>query len=127
MTWAEAAERMQPPLPVFADLGAAQAAQAAYVGNAWGDDLAGFVEAGLVPTEGGYTSTLTAPVRLEILQGLYANQPEALLPRVEGPVLLALAAQTWAGAPAAFIERKRRSADAALGIRPDAQLRWYDS
>jgi pimeloyl-ACP methyl ester carboxylesterase len=127
MTWEEAAQRMQPPLPTYADLQAAAAAQATYLEGAWGDDLGGFVEAGLVRSEAGYTSTLTAQVRLEILRGLYDHQPEALFPRVQGPILLALAGRTWGGAPSSFAEWKRRSAEAARAVRPDAQLRWYDS
>jgi pimeloyl-ACP methyl ester carboxylesterase len=127
MTWEEAAQRMQPPLPTYPDLEAAAADLVAYLGEAWDHDLDGFVEAGVVRTEAGYTSTLTAPVRLQILRTLYDHQPEPLLPAVEGPLLLALAGRTWAGAPAAFTDWKRRSAEAALAIRPDAQLRWYDS
>jgi pimeloyl-ACP methyl ester carboxylesterase len=127
MTWEEAARRMQPPLPTYPDLDAAVAAQVAYLTEAWDRDLDGFVEAGLVRTDGGYTSTLTAPVRLQILRALYDERPEPLFPAVEGPVLLALAGRTWAGAPASFAEWKGRSAQAARAIRPDAQLRWYDS
>ena len=125
-TWDEASRWMQPPLPTYPDLEAAAAAQAAYLGEAWADDLDRFVEAGLVRAEGRYAPTLTAPVRLEILRALYEHQPEALFPRVEGPVLLALA-RGDARTPAGFAERKRRSTDAARGIRPDVQVRWYES
>ena len=125
-TWEEVSRWMQPPLPTYSDLLAAAAAQEVYLGEAWGDDLAGFVEAGLVRTEAGYTPTLTAPVRLEILRALYEHQPEALFPRVEGPVLLALASGD-PRTPAGFAERKRRSAEAARSIRPDVQVRWYTS
>ena len=125
-TWEEFAQWTQPPLPTYADLEVAAAAQAAYLGDAWGEDLGGFVEAGLVRTEAGFASTLTGPVRLQILRTLYDHQPEALLPHVEGPVLLALA-RGDARTPSGFAERKRRSAEAALVLRPDVQLRWYDS
>src|SRR2546423_9796148 len=82
-TWEDVSQWMQPVLPTYGDLQAAAAAQATYLGAAWDDDLASFVEAGLVPIEGGYTSTLTAPVRLEILRALYDHQPEALFPQVD--------------------------------------------
>jgi pimeloyl-ACP methyl ester carboxylesterase len=127
MTWEEASRRMQPPLPTYPDLDAAAVAQAAYVEGAWGDDLRPFVEAGVVRTDAGYVSTLTAPVRLQILRELYAHQPDSLLPRVQGPVLLALAGRGWRDASDAFLEWKRRSAEAALAVRPDARVRWYDS
>jgi pimeloyl-ACP methyl ester carboxylesterase len=125
-TWEEFARWTQPPLPTYADLEAAAAAQAAYLGKAWGNDLRGFVEAGLVRTDAGYRPTLTAPVRREILRTLYDDMPEALLPGVEGPVLLALA-RGDPRTPTGFAERKRRSAEAALVLRPDIQLRWYES
>lgn len=127
MTWEQVAQRMQPPFPTYADLDAAAAAQAAYLDGAWQDDLRDFVEAGLTRTPAGYVSTLTAPVRLTILRELYAHQPEALLPRVEGPLLIAVAGRAWRHAPESFMEQKRRSAEAVLAIRPDAQVRWYDS
>jgi pimeloyl-ACP methyl ester carboxylesterase len=125
-TWEDIAQWMQPPLPTYADLDIASAAQAAYLGEAWGDDLRKFVEAGLVRTEAGYLPTLTASVRLEILRALYAYEPEALFPQVEGPLLLALA-RGDPRTPTGFAERRRRSAEAARVLRPDIQVRWFDS
>jgi len=128
MTWEDAAARMQPPLPTYRDAEEAAAARAADLEQAWADDLMAFVRAGLVevPTE-GFTSTLTAAARLEILRDLYDFQPELLFAEVQGPILLAMAGQTWPGAPPEFAERRRRSAEEVLELRPDAQLRWYDS
>jgi hypothetical protein len=127
MTWEEAAHRMQPPLPVYARLEDAYRAQEQYIGDAWGEDLEGFVRAGLVPVDGGYTLTLTAPVRERILRALYLYQPELLFPRVEGPILLAMADRMWRGAPESFREMRRRSVAAVLERRPDARARWFDS
>jgi pimeloyl-ACP methyl ester carboxylesterase len=128
MTWEQASERMQPPLPVYHDLGEATAAQAGILGEAWGEDLAEFVSAGLAEAPGGgLAPTLTAGVRLQILRELYDFQPELLFASVEGPILLALAGRVWPGAPAEFIERRRRSVDEVQELRPDAQVRWYDS
>jgi pimeloyl-ACP methyl ester carboxylesterase len=127
-TWEDAAERMQPPLPVYADLDAAVAVQREYVGEAWGDDLRDFVRAGLVDVEsGGLRSTLTAAVRLQIVRELFDFQPELLFANVEGPILLAMADHLWPGAPGELAERRRRSIDEVVELRPDAQVRWYDS
>jgi pimeloyl-ACP methyl ester carboxylesterase len=127
-TWEEASERMQPPLPVYRDLEEAAAATRQYVGDSWGDDLRDFVRAGLVETgDGGFAPTLTAGVRLQILRELFDFQPELLFAGVEGPVLLAMAGLAWPGAPAEFVERRRRSVDEVVELRPDAQVRWYES
>jgi pimeloyl-ACP methyl ester carboxylesterase len=128
MTWEEVAERLQPPLPRYRDLQEAYRAHAGDLGEAWGDDLEGFVRAGLVvDAEGRFTSTLTESVRLEILRALYAYQPELLFPRVEGPILLALAGRLWAGAPSSLRAWRQRAAEQVRRSRPDAQLRTYDS
>lgn len=127
MTWEQAAERMQPPLPVYPAIDAAVESQRSYLGDAWADDLITFVRAGLVEVDGGLTSTLTADVRLQILRELFDAQPELLFAGVEGPVLLAMAGQLWPGAPSEFAERRRRSVDEVVELRPDAQVRWYES
>src|SRR5262249_19738610 len=46
---------------------------------------------------------------------------------VEGPILLAMAGQLWPGAQAEFIDRRRRSVEEVQELRPDAQVRWYQS
>lgn len=128
MSWEEAARRMQPPLPTFRDLAEAAAAQSRYLGDAWGDDLDDFVRAGLVEANaGGFASTLTAEVRLEILHDLYDFQPELLFADVRGPILLAMAGQLWPGAPAEAVQMRRRSVDEVRELRPDVQVRWYES
>jgi pimeloyl-ACP methyl ester carboxylesterase len=128
MTWEQAASVMQPPLPVYRDLDEAAAAQRQYTGDAWGDDLRDFVSAGVVAVDGGgFASTLTADVRLQILRNLYDAQPELLFASVEGPILLAMAGLLWDGAPSEFAERRRRGVDEVVELRPDAQVRWYES
>jgi pimeloyl-ACP methyl ester carboxylesterase len=128
MTWEQAAQVMQPPLPTYPDVQAAGEAQRAYLGDAYAGDLLDFVRAGLVETaDGGLTSTLTAGVRLQILRELYDFQPELLFAGVEGPILMAMAGQVFPGAPAEFVERRRRSVDEVVELRPDALVRSYDS
>ena len=127
MTWEEASVRMQPPLPVYPDLEAAVEAQRSFLGDVWGEDLRGFVRTGLVETEGGLASTLTADVRREIVADLYHFEPEALFPRVEGPILMAVAGRPWPGAPPELIEWRRQTVADVQALRPDARVRWYDS
>ena len=128
MTWEQASERMQPPLPTYRDLEEAATATRGYLGDSWGEDLRDFVRSGLVEAQaGGWSPTLTAGVRLQILRELFDFQPELLFANVEGPVLLAMAGELWPGAPREFADRRRRSVDEVVELRPDAQVRWYES
>lgn len=128
MTWEEAAPRMQPPLPLHRTLDEACAAQAVYLGEDWDEDLEEFVAASMAQVDGGFRSTLTAPVRLEILRSMYGQRPDALLRLAKGPLLLAVAGASWAGEGAEqFLTWKRRSIEAAMAARPDAWQRWYES
>jgi alpha/beta hydrolase fold/DinB superfamily len=127
MTWEEAAARMQPPLPVYADLEAAVEAQRSFLGDVWGEDLRGFVRSGLVETDGGLASTLTTTVRHEILAELYRFEPEALFAGVEGPILIAAAGRPWPGAPPELIAWRQQTVAEVERLRPDARVRWYDS
>jgi pimeloyl-ACP methyl ester carboxylesterase len=128
MNWEQASRVMQPPLPTYPDLDAAAAAERESLSESWGEDLRDFVRAGLVEAPAGrFTSTLTAAVRLQILRELYDFQPELLFANVDGPVLLAMAARFFPGAPPEFAERRRRSVDEVVELRPDAQVRWYES
>jgi hypothetical protein len=127
-TWEQASARMQPPLPVYRDLDEAATATRSYLGDSWADDLRDFVRSGLVETpDGGFAPTLTAPVRLQILRELFDFQPELLFASVEGPLLLAMAGETFPGAPEDWTERRRRAVDEVIELRPDAQVRWYQS
>jgi pimeloyl-ACP methyl ester carboxylesterase len=128
MSWEEASVRMQPPFPIYASLEQAVEAQRQYLGEAaWDDDLQDFVRAGLFEVEGGLTSTLSVPVRLQILERMFHSDPPAHFPRVEGPVLLAMAGQLWPGAPSEFVESRQRAVEEVVAKRPDVQVRWYDS
>jgi hypothetical protein len=127
MTWEEASRRMQPPLPIYTDLEQAVEAQRQYLGEAWEDDLRPFVRAGLVEVEGGLASTLTVDVRRQILENMFMFDPLTHFPSVDGPVLLAMAGELWAGAPREFAEGRQRAVDEVVAARPDVQVRWYES
>jgi pimeloyl-ACP methyl ester carboxylesterase len=127
MSWVEASRRMQPPLPIYTDLDQAAEAQRQYLGEAWAEDLRAFVRAGLVGVDGGLTSTLTVDVRRQILEQMFDFDPLSHFPRVEGPLLLAMAGLLWPGAPVEFEEGRRRAVEEVLATVPSAQVRWYDS
>lgn len=125
MSREEALSMMEPDLPVYADLEEAAAAARRYLEDAWEDDLMPFVEAGLAagPESSGLVSTLTAPVRRQILEAMFAGRPAELWPRVEGPVLIALAERSWEP----FLTIKREGVARVRSLLPGVTVRWYDS
>src|SRR4029079_1567030 len=56
-----------------------------------GDDLEPFVEARVIDDGDGLVLTLTAPVRLALLRGLYDSQPDVLWPSLSVPAVALLA------------------------------------
>lgn len=123
----DASRRMQPPFPIFIDLEQAAEAQRQYLGEAWAEDLRPFVRAGLVQVDGGLTSTLTVDVRRQILEWMFDFDPLDYFAKVDGPVLMAMAALLWPGAPPEFDEGRRRAVEAVQAAAPDVQVRWYES
>ena len=124
MSWDQASVLMQPPLRHYADLAEAVAEQRGYLEDGWGDDLTGFVEAGLVADGDGFALTLTAEIRLQILKELYAFRPEGIWPQLHGlPVLIAAADKS----PAAIAGWKRQSIEQVGRLLPDAVVRWFPS
>ena len=90
-SWEEAQKLMQPPLPRFTSFEEAVAQSKRDFEGAWDQDLESFVKARIVPDGDAMVLTLTAPVRLELLRGLYEAQPDVLWPRVEVPAAALLA------------------------------------
>jgi lipase len=122
-SWEEAQRVMQPPLPRFSSIKEAIAESRRDFGVAWDTDLEPFVEDRVMSDGEELVLTLTAPVRLELLRGLYDSQPEALWPRVAVPSVALLALRSFA--------RVSRSADrgvARLGeIAPEVEIIWFDT
>lgn len=90
-TWDEVQALMQPPFRHYASAEEAFAETQAYLGEAWGDDLKPYVEAGLGRDPEGLVSRLTSPVRLRILRELHDSDPEALWPRLSVPAVVLIA------------------------------------
>jgi pimeloyl-ACP methyl ester carboxylesterase len=124
MTWDQAQQIMQPPLPRYSSLADAVLAKRRELDweSSWGDDLVPFVEAGLVQDASGFAVTLTPEVRFEILREMYHYHPELLWPEVEGPIELLLAeSDTLIG------RWKHRAEEKVRSLRPDADVRWLRS
>src|ERR1700676_2229945 len=122
ITWEDASRMMQPPLPRYGSLEDAYQASRQVLGNAWDDDLQPFVKAGLWRDGSAWVLRLTAPVRLQILEQLYQFRPEVAAAAITAPLLVGLAAND-----AALRARKEAGARRIKEIRPDADIRWYDS
>lgn len=122
LTWEDASRMMQPPLPRYRSLEEAFGASRQDLGEAWGEDLQAFVKSGLRRDGDSWVLTLTAPVRLQILEQLYRFRPEVALAATDAPFLVGFAAsdtgmRVW----------KEEGARRVQEIRPDADLRWYES
>ncbi len=113
---------MQPPLPRYRSFEEAFEAKRQELGEAWGEDLEQFVKAGLRRDGDSWVLTLTAPVRLQILEQLYRFRPEVALANIDVPLLVGLAA-----GDAGMRAWKEEGASRVQEIRPDAEIRWYES
>jgi pimeloyl-ACP methyl ester carboxylesterase len=122
ITWEDASRMMQPPLPRYRSLEEAFEESRQMLGEAWGEDLQPFVKGGLRRDDDAWVLTLTAPVRLQILDQLYQFRPEDAVAAIAAPLLVGLAASETA-----MRAWKEEGARRLQTIRPDAEIRWYDS
>jgi pimeloyl-ACP methyl ester carboxylesterase len=122
-SWEQAQSIMQPPLPRFASLADAVSESMRDFEGAWDEDLESFVKARIMPDGDAFVLTLTAPVRLELLHGLYESQPDVLWPRVDVPAVALLAQRS-----AARISRSKQTGVERLAtIAPRVEVRWFDT
>jgi pimeloyl-ACP methyl ester carboxylesterase len=122
-SWEEAQTLMQPPLPRFRTFEDAVADSRRDFEGAWDQDLESFVKARIVPEGDALVLTLTAPVRLELLRGLYDSQPDVLWPRVDVPAVALLARH----GPARVSRSREVGAKRLLELAPKVEIRWFDS
>jgi pimeloyl-ACP methyl ester carboxylesterase len=122
-SWEEAQTLMQPPLPRFASFEEALSESRHDFEGTWGEDLEAFVKARVMPDGDALVLTLTAPVRLELLRGLYESQPDVLWPRVEVPAVALLAKR----GPARISKSKELGAERLATLAPKVEVRWFDS
>jgi len=122
-SWEEAQILMQPPLPRFASFADALADSRRDFEGAWDEDLESFVKARVIPDGEALVLTLTAPVRLELLRGLYESQPDVLWPRVEVPAVALLAMH----GPARISRSRELGAQRLATLAPNVEVRWFAS
>jgi pimeloyl-ACP methyl ester carboxylesterase len=122
-SWEDAQKFMQPPLPRFATFAAATAESKRDFAGAWGEDLEPFVKARVVEDASALVLTLTAPVRLELLRGLYDSQPDMLWPHLEVPAVALLARE----GPARISNWKEHGAAQLATLAPSVEVRWFDT
>ena len=122
-SWEEAQTLMQPPLPRFASFADALADSRRDFEGAWDEDLESFVKARIIPDGEALVLTLTAPVRLELLRGLYESQPDVLWPRVEVPAVALLAMH----GPARISRSRELGAQRLATLAPNVEVRWFAS
>jgi len=122
-SWEEAQSLMQPPLPRFSSFEDAVAESMRDFEGTWDQDLESFVKARIVPDGDALVLTLTAPVRLELLRGLYEAQPDVLWPRVEVPAAALLAKH----GPARVSRSRELGAERLASLAPNVEVSWFDS
>ena len=122
-SWEEAQTLMQPPLPRFATFEDAVAQSKRDFEDSWDQDLESFVKARVIPDGDALILTLTAPVRLELLRGLYDAQPDVLWPRVDVPAAALLARH----GPARVSKSREVGAARLTELAPNVEVSWYDS
>ena len=122
-SWEEAQTMMQPPLPRFATFEDAVAQSKRDFEDSWDQDLESFVKARVIPDGDALILTLTAPVRLELLRGLYDAQPDVLWQRVDVPAAALLARH----GPARVSKSREVGAARLTELAPNVEVSWYDS
>jgi len=122
-SWDEAQSLMQPPLPRFATFEDAVAESRRDFEGTWDQDLESFVKARIIPDGDALVLTLTAPVRLELLRGLYEAQPDVLWPRVDVPAAALLAKH----GPARISRSRELGAARLASVAPNVEVTWFDS
>jgi len=122
-SWEDAQRYMQPPLPRYSSFAQALEDGRRDFNGAWADDLEPFVMSRLMQDGSGFVLTLTAPVRLELLRGLYDSPVEQLWAMLAVPAVALLARQ----GPAAMRARREGGVRMLAQVAPDVNVRWFDT
>ena len=122
-SWEEGQKFMQPPLPRYSSFSQALDDAKRDFDGGWGDDLEPFVMARVMQTETSLVLTLTAPVRLELLRGLYESPIDLLWTQLEVPAVALLAR----GGPERMTGWREKGAQ-RLGERaPRVEVHWFET
>ena len=121
--WDQAQQLMQPPLPRFRDFVEATAQSQRDFESAWAPDLEPFVKARIMPDGDAYVLTLTAPVRLLCIRGLFDSKPDLVWPQLAVPAAALLASE----GPQAIKNWRRSGAAELLAMAPDVSVHWFET
>jgi pimeloyl-ACP methyl ester carboxylesterase len=122
-SWEEGQTFMQPPLPRYTSFAQAVDDVRRDFGVAWADDLESFVFSRLMQDGRALILTLTAPIRLELLRGLYESPVDLLWSQLEVPTHVLLARDGPSQVTAwreSGVTKLRRNA-------PNVNVQWFDT
>ena len=122
-SWDDAQRFMQPPLPRYSAFEQARDDCRRDFAGAWAEDLEPFVMARLMQEGTAYVLTLTAPVRLALLRGLYDSPLDQLWSMLQIPGAALLARQ----GPAAVMARREGGARMLAQVAPQIEVKWFDT
>jgi pimeloyl-ACP methyl ester carboxylesterase len=122
-SWEEAQRFMQPPLPRYSSFAQAVEDSRRDFDGAWRDDLEPFVMSRVMQDGDELVLTLTAPVRLALLRGLFDSPVDHLWSVLDVPAVALLAKQ----GPAAITARREGGASALAKSAPHVEVKWFDT
>jgi pimeloyl-ACP methyl ester carboxylesterase len=116
MTLELADTQMRPPAPCYVDLVEAERDQARFLGDAWRDDLRDFVHRSYHRQADCWRPVLPEPGREQMVRALYELRPEALLAKLNIPVLVIAASDDTDGVAPDVLGWWRARAEAAASL-----------
>jgi pimeloyl-ACP methyl ester carboxylesterase len=122
-SWEEGQVFMQPPLPRYTSFAEAVDDVRRDFAGAWGDDLEPFVFSRLIQDGTSLTLTLTAPIRLELLRGLYESPVDSLWSQLEVPAHVLLARE----GPSAVTAWRESGARKLERNAPNVRVKWFET
>ncbi len=122
-SWEEGQVFMQPPLPRYASFAQAVADVQRDFKGAWSDDLEPFVFSRLMPEGRSLVLTLTAPIRMELLRGLYESPVDSLWTQLEVPTQVLLARD----GPSPVTAWRETGARKLARNAPNVHVKWFDT
>lgn len=122
-SWEQAQSFMQPPLPRYSSFAQAIDDGRRDFDGAWADDLEPFVMSKLMQEGRSFVLTLTAPVRLELLRGLYDSPVDQLWADLDVPAAALLAS----GGPGGLAGWKESGAKLLRERAPEVRVQWFDT
>lgn len=122
-SWEDAQRFMQPPLPRYSTFAQALDDSRRDFNGAWGEDLEPFVMSRVMQDGSAFVLTLTAPVRLELLRGLYESAVDQLWAMLAVPGAALLARE----GPAAVTAHREGGVRLLARAAPHVAVKWFDT